>query len=72
MFRQSQDLTLLELSNNQLTELPDCWENLKSLVFLDLSDNHLTGQIPTAMGFLINLEALHLHNNNLRGKYLHL
>ena len=65
---KAKNLAFLQVSNNQLTELPDCWKNLNSLSFLDLSNNHLSGQIPTTMGLLVNLQALHLHKNNLTGE----
>ncbi|XP_072084136.1 receptor-like protein EIX2 [Arachis hypogaea] len=62
-------LGILDLSNNQLKgELPDCWNNSKSLQFLDLSNNKLEGKIPFSLGVLTNLEALILRNNNFTGE----
>ena len=40
---------------------------LNGLVELDLSDNELTGEIPTAIGNLTALETLKLNNNKLTG-----
>ncbi|KAK7315193.1 hypothetical protein VNO77_33729 [Canavalia gladiata] len=63
------NLGTLVLSNNEIKgELPDCWECVKSLMFLDLKNNKLSGKIPLSMGSLFNLEALVLRNNNLTGE----
>ena len=49
------------------------WQNLQNLVVLNLSDNRrrgehgLGGRIPPELGFLANLQALELSNNNLSG-----
>jgi hypothetical protein len=54
---------------NQLTrQLPDCWSHLEALVFLDLSDNTLSGEVPSSMGSLHKLRVLILRNNSLTGK----
>ncbi|KAL2577797.1 hypothetical protein AAZV13_16G159250 [Glycine max] len=47
--------------------LPNCWEHLNTLEFLDLSNNKLSGKIPQSMGTLVNLEALVLRHNNFIG-----
>ncbi|KAK7364434.1 hypothetical protein VNO80_13093 [Phaseolus coccineus] len=49
-------------------KLPDCWEHLSFLQFLDLRNNKLSGKIPQSMGSLANLEALVLRNNNFFGE----
>jgi hypothetical protein len=49
-------------------EIPDCWNNHKSLQYLDLSNNKLSGKIPLSIGALVNLKALVLHNNSLIGE----
>ncbi|MFS7895408.1 putative non-specific serine/threonine protein kinase [Helianthus anomalus] len=61
-----QFLTFLDLSNNSLTgRLPDCWMKFQEkLVVLSLSDNNLSWEIPSSLGFLLNLEALSLRTNN--------
>ncbi|GAU49747.1 hypothetical protein TSUD_43340 [Trifolium subterraneum] len=58
-------------TNNQLKgELPDCWNNLTSLKFVDLSNNNkLSGKIPSSMGSLVNMEALILRNNSFSGQF---
>eukprot|EP00256_Glycine_max_P056624 XP_014624235.1 receptor-like protein EIX2 [Glycine max] len=48
-------------------QLPNCWEHLNTLEFLDLSNNKLSGKIPQSMGTLVNLEALVLRHNNFIG-----
>ena len=44
------NLAMLDLSNNELKgELPDCWNNLTSLKFVEPSNNKLSGKIPFSM-----------------------
>ncbi|KAK7315200.1 hypothetical protein VNO77_33736 [Canavalia gladiata] len=63
------NLGTLVLSNNEIKgELADCWECVKSLMFLDLKNNKLSGKIPLSMGSLFKLETLVLRNNNLTGE----
>ncbi|CAJ1952974.1 unnamed protein product [Sphenostylis stenocarpa] len=58
----------LDLSNNQFSgQIPNCWNNFKSLAYLDLSDSKFSGKVPTSMGSLVGLQALFLRNNNLVG-----
>ncbi|WVZ15184.1 hypothetical protein V8G54_012750, partial [Vigna mungo] len=38
---------------------------MNSLVYLDLSHNNFSGKIPTSMGWLLDLQALLLRDNNL-------
>ncbi|XP_056166373.1 receptor kinase-like protein Xa21 [Syzygium oleosum] len=40
---------------------------LKSLTFLELSDNDIVGNIPSSIGGLESLQRLHLDNNHLEG-----
>jgi len=48
--------------------LPDCLKSTDSLLFLDFSNNKLSGKIPTSLGILVKLEALVLGNNSLMGE----
>ncbi|XP_048446045.1 probable leucine-rich repeat receptor-like protein kinase At1g35710 [Pyrus x bretschneideri] len=41
--------------------------SLSKLISLDLSNNWLSGSIPTSLGLLTNLSTLYLHSNNLSG-----
>ncbi|KAI9092730.1 hypothetical protein K1719_027527 [Acacia pycnantha] len=62
-------LKYLDLSNNYLTqELPDCWSNWTLLSDIFLGNNQLVGQVPLAMGSLLQyLRALDLQNNGFSG-----
>ena len=42
--------------------------NIETTLYLDLGDTGLSGQIPSEIGYLINLEYLDLDNNNLSGE----
>jgi internalin A len=57
-------LTLLDLSNNQLTAVPKELGELKALTHLYLSNNQLTA-VPKELGALKALTRLSLHNNQL-------
>nr|KYP39400.1 putative LRR receptor-like serine/threonine-protein kinase At3g47570 family [Cajanus cajan] len=63
-----QSMETLNISHNNLTELPNCWKSVESLLILDLSNNKLSGKIPMSMGTLVKLKALVLANNNLTGE----
>lgn len=54
----------LDLSNNQITEIPRRIDTLWSLQILNLSNNNLT-ILPKEIGNLINLHTLDLSSNNL-------
>ena len=45
-------------------------DKFPNLWVLDLSDNALTGEVPSSFGELLKLEHLYLHNNFLSGKLL--
>ncbi|KAH7690681.1 Leucine-rich repeat protein [Dioscorea alata] len=63
-------LLALNLSKNQLIgEIPDCWNHSLQprLSIFDLSDNQLSGGIPTTV-CSPSLAYLHLSNNNLSGE----
>ncbi|KAI9073545.1 hypothetical protein K1719_044493 [Acacia pycnantha] len=63
------NLSLLDLSNNQLSGLlPDCWKYFDSLFFLNVENNSLFGKIPTSMGSLISIRSLHLGFNKFSGE----
>jgi len=56
-------LTVLNLSNNKISELPDL-SKLTSLVSLNLSGNEIK-EIPDSVSSLVNLKALDASNNKL-------
>ncbi|KAL4317639.1 hypothetical protein S245_053905 [Arachis hypogaea] len=59
----------LDISNNYLSgQIPDCWENFKSLAYIDVSNNNFSGQVPTSMGSVVELRVLILRNNSLTGE----
>ncbi|KAK4592257.1 hypothetical protein RGQ29_016684 [Quercus rubra] len=62
-------LTILEIfSNNFGGELPKCIANFSTtLIHLRLNDNKISGNIPTGIGNLTNLELLDMGNNKLSG-----
>jgi len=60
----AQSGTTLDLSGQQLSELPDSVLNRNDIVILNLSNNQLTG-LPAGIGKLVNLEILNIENNRL-------
>ncbi|XP_022882540.1 receptor-like protein 12 [Olea europaea var. sylvestris] len=59
----------LILPNNELDgELPNCWMNFYSLVYLNLANNKFSGKLPPTLGTLTSLTILHLGNNNFIGE----
>lgn len=63
-FKYLNYLESLDLSNNELTEIPEWVQNLTSLKRLYLNNNQID-KIPEWIGKLTNLEELHLENNKL-------
>lgn len=62
------DMLFLDLSNNNLVGIPDCWHNFKSLSFLHLGNNNISGRVPSSMGFLTSVEEIYFRYNNLTGE----
>ncbi|KAI3818394.1 hypothetical protein L1987_12200 [Smallanthus sonchifolius] len=68
-FWAGSNLSLLDLSNNQLSgPIPDSLCNLYKLQGLSLSNNELTGQLPPEIGRLKSLTTLSLGFNRLVGQ----
>ncbi|KAK6134724.1 hypothetical protein DH2020_031526 [Rehmannia glutinosa] len=62
-------LMVIDLSDNRLEgELPDCWENMTQLEYLNLANNNFSGEIPRSVGSLFYLETLHIRNNSFSGE----
>ena len=60
-------LQKLYLYENNFSEIrKEYWEGLSSLIELKINDNRIEYIYPDGLSNLINLELLHLHNNNLR------
>ena len=57
-------LTMLDLSGNQLSQLPEAITKLQNLTMLDLRDNQFS-QLPEAISKLQNLTSVNLWNNQL-------
>ncbi|XP_059627560.1 receptor-like protein EIX2 [Cornus florida] len=61
------EIETLDLSKNKLWgHFPELGKS-KKLVYLDLSDNFLSGQLPVSLGRLCSLKYLRLYNTNLSG-----
>uniref|UniRef100_A0A2C9W460 non-specific serine/threonine protein kinase n=1 Tax=Manihot esculenta TaxID=3983 RepID=A0A2C9W460_MANES len=63
-FSNFTQLSILDLGNNNFTDLIS---NLTNLEKLDLSDNHLSGEIPASLKGLNFLSSFSVANNNLQG-----
>ncbi|XP_030638286.1 vasorin a [Chanos chanos] len=61
------DLEMLDISQNELTEVPDgVFSVLSSLHNLDLSSNHITHISKDSFAGLVMLERLYLHSNKIQ------
>ncbi|XP_050114176.1 receptor-like protein 6 isoform X4 [Malus sylvestris] len=69
-FSMAKNLTLINLSDNQLTGqiTSSHWEKLTNLVSLDLRNNLLNGTIPPSVFSLPMLQKLQLSNNQFSGR----
>ncbi|PQM39464.1 hypothetical protein Pyn_41061 [Prunus yedoensis var. nudiflora] len=66
---EPKQLFLLHLGKNLLTgKIPECWMNWQNLAVVNFEGNHLIGNIPRSMGYLVNLKSLQLRNNHLSGE----
>ncbi|XP_053713650.1 vasorin-like [Synchiropus splendidus] len=65
-FRHLKDLQMLDMSQNELGEVPDgVFEMLSSLKNLDLSTNHITHISKDSFSGLVQLERLYLSSNRI-------
>uniref|UniRef100_A0A3Q0S1W5 Vasorin a n=1 Tax=Amphilophus citrinellus TaxID=61819 RepID=A0A3Q0S1W5_AMPCI len=70
-FRGLVELQMLDLSQNELTEIPDgVFEMLSDLKNLDLSSNHITHISKGSFSGLVQLERLYLHANRIQSIHL--
>lgn len=61
--------TFIDFSSNHFSRaIPEEFEQLESLIILNLSNNYLGSQIPSSFGNLAQLECLDLSRNYLGGK----
>jgi hypothetical protein len=58
-------LRYLDLTGNQLTELPECVTGFTGLVWLGLNFNRIT-KLPEKIGALVNLQRLYVRENGLK------
>lgn len=66
-FKGLGELELLDLSQNELAEIPDgVFEMLSKLKNLDLSSNHITHITKDSFSGLVQLERLYLHANRIQ------
>ncbi|XP_074486904.1 vasorin-like [Sebastes fasciatus] len=66
-FKGLGELELLDLSQNELAEIPDgVFEMLSKLKNLDLSSNHITHISKDSFSGLVQLERLYLHANRIQ------
>lgn len=70
-FKGLRELEMLDLSQNELVEIPDnVFEMLSKLKNLDLSSNHITHISKDSFSGLIQLERLYLHANRIQSIHL--
>lgn len=70
-FKGLGELELLDLSQNELTEIPDgVFGMLSKLKNLDLSSNHITHIQKHSFSGLVQLERLYLHENRIQSIHL--
>lgn len=70
-FKGLGELELLDLSQNELTEIPDgVFGMLSKLKNLDLSSNHITHIQKDSFSGLVQLERLYLHANRIQSIHL--
>ncbi|KAM3623952.1 uncharacterized protein V6R79_017299 [Siganus canaliculatus] len=70
-FKGLRELELLDLSQNELVEIPDnVFEMLSKLKNLDLSSNHITHISKDSFSGLVQLERLYLHANRIQSIHL--
>lgn len=70
-FKGLGELELLDLSQNELTEIPDgVFGMLSKLKNLDLSSNHITYIQKHSFSGLVQLERLYLHENKIQSIHL--
>ncbi|XP_029012869.1 vasorin-like [Betta splendens] len=66
-FKDLGELEMLDLSQNELAEIPDgVFEMLSKLKNLDLSSNHITHISKDSFSGLVQLERLYLHANRIQ------
>ncbi|KAJ0038519.1 hypothetical protein Pint_23930 [Pistacia integerrima] len=63
------EIELLDLSNNRFSGFvpENISESMPNLIFLSLSGNHLTGEIPASIGKMMLLQVIDLSSNNITG-----
>ncbi|XP_040002403.1 vasorin-like [Xiphias gladius] len=70
-FKGLVELAMLDLSQNELTEIPDgVFEMLSKLKNLDLSSNHIIHISKDSFSGLVQLERLYLHSNHIQSIHL--
>ncbi|KAJ0037976.1 hypothetical protein Pint_23918 [Pistacia integerrima] len=63
------EIELLDLSNNRFSSFvpENISESMPNLIFLSLSGNRLTGEIPASIGKMMLLQVIDLSSNNITG-----